>query len=1167
MAVRFVIGRSGTGKTAHCVRAIVDAACADPLGPPIFYVLPRQATFSAERQLVTESGLPAICRVRVESFDGLARAILADCGGAAIPQITATGRRAILSHLLRTLQPQLRYFAAVAHQPGLAGTLDATFAEFERTGSGPEQVLVALESQSAAAADADVDDLLHPKLSDLRMLYEAYTDFLGQDRLDPHRRNEQVVACMKDSRLLRDATVYVDGFYDFAESERRMIVGLAMTCRHVDVTILADPDSPIVGNVDRMPDEAGLFHRTEDAYRRLMVALRRNGAKVEAPVRLRDVYRFASPTLATLEQSVFGTDAAKRDASVAATPEAIAFVESNDRPAEVDAAARHILDLLRQGHRMRDIAVLVRNLDAYQDAIDASFREHGIAFFLDRRRTAAHHPLLRLVRSLMQVATGGWQSSPLFALMKTGLAGLSLTEADELEDYVLDHHIRTIHWPMPEPWEFRRTHARDEDDANALATAVAKAQRADGLRRTIVAAIEPFVSLCAGEAQKPLRIYATELYTVLVRFNVATTLAQWADRATAARQFDQAGEHQQVWAEFVELLDQLVELLGQYPVTSGEFIDLLNTSLDSFDLAFAPATIDQVLVGQVDRTRLPDVKATLVLGLNDGDFPRVPREDSVLSDRDRSLLRKGDLEIKGDGERQLLDERLLAYSAFTAPSHSLYLSRVACDTAGKAQAPSPYWSRLRALLPDAPLAKVGSSSSQDPRLIATPRQLVVSLMRWARDATAVGDDATHAALYHWLATHAADGSPIAEMRYRAWGALSYANASSLRPETAATLFASPLEATVNRLETFAACPFKHFAQYGLDLHVRRDEGFTSIDLSRVYHNMLERLVRQMIRAKQEWRDLTDEWTDQRIAAAAHEVDMELKREMAIEPGRSQYLLSRIERTIRQIVKRQRVVSSRTQLSGGYVGVSFGGSDATLGPLKLTTPRGRALHVHGRIDRIDLLPGSSHAAVFDYKLTTGGLSAAAIYNGLSLQLLTYLLVLQANGHELSGAPITPAAGFYLQLMRGYEAVAHPDEALDPTTDDFHFAPKARGLLDATHLGAFDNVLGPGASPVVQVHVNKEGGFGYRESSDICDADEFLGLLDYVRGKLASITDAIVTGDIRPRPYRLGRKSPCAQCGYRSLCRFDVTLNGYNIIGGISRDELLTKNRHAPTEEEH
>ena len=1184
MTVRFVIGRSGTGKTAHCLSAIVDAARADPLGPPIFWLLPRQATFSAERQLATETGLPAICRVRVESFDGLARAVLNDCGGAAIPQITANGRRLILSHLLRKLQPQLKFFAAVAHHPGLATTLDATFAEFERSGNAPQQVIETLEAQADAV---ETDDLLRPKLADLHLLYEAYTAFLGQDRLDPHRRNEQVVGCMSTSPLLRRSTIYIDGFFDYTESERRTICGLAATCRSVDITVLADPDATVFAKPDLLPDGDSLFHRTEDAYRRLFIALRKQGAAFAKPVVLREVHRFADEpiqgatgsllpvssslskdtggqaaggtrpnALAAIERYLFAPDdsaALYGDASTPAAAEGavITFTEADDRPADVDAAARHVLGLLRRGHRMRDVAVLVRNLDDYQDLIDASFREHGIAFFLDRRRAAAHHPLLRLVRAALELATDDWPRRAVFSLVKTGLAGLSLAEADALENYVVDHRIRAGDWMVSEPWTFRRSLLRG-DDEETLASAAEQAAAADALRRRVVDAMRPFVAAMNSGATRPARDLVIELYALLGRLGVTATLSNWIAEATAQQAVEQAAEHGQVWAEFVELLDELVDLLGDQPVTAAEFADLMASSLDAFDLALAPPTIDSVIVGQVDRTRLPAVRATLVLGLADGEFPRMPREDSILDDRDRNLLRRGNVELRGDGRRQLLDERLLAYNAFTSPIESLYLSRVACDAAGKPASPSPYWSRLRQMFPHVAVEHVGSSDGADARHIATPRQLIVSLMRWARSPEQSGP---LAALYQWLATHPPDESPVAHMRYRAWGALGYRNATVLSPETAAALFASPIVASVNRLETFAACPFKHFLQYGLSLRARADDAFSSMDLSRIYHDVLERFVRGMIRANQQWRDLTQDWSDERIAATSREIGAALRKDLAIEPGRSQYLLSRIEHTVRQIVGRQRTLSSRAQLTHGYVGVSFGSDDSPLGPLRVATPGGRQLHVRGRIDRIDLLGDPSLAAVFDYKLSGDRISPAAVYNGLSLQLLTYLLVLQANGHELTGAPITPAAGFYLQLLRGLKSVAHPDEADDPADDRFHLDPKPRGLIDANHLALLDSQLSAGMSDAWSVYVKKDGGFGMRDTTDVCDADEFLGVLSYVRAKLATLTDQMAAGEIGVRPYRLGKTSPCAQCGFRAVCRFDVALNGYNILQGIGRDELL------------
>src|SRR3954471_16068708 len=103
MPVTFVIGRAGSGKTTRCFRAMVEAVRVDPLGPAILWIVPKQQTFMAERMLACESGLAAVCRVRVVSFEQLATEALASVGGAAAPRVTPLGRQMILGHLLRRL--------------------------------------------------------------------------------------------------------------------------------------------------------------------------------------------------------------------------------------------------------------------------------------------------------------------------------------------------------------------------------------------------------------------------------------------------------------------------------------------------------------------------------------------------------------------------------------------------------------------------------------------------------------------------------------------------------------------------------------------------------------------------------------------------------------------------------------------------------------------------------------------------------------------------------------------------------------------------------------------------------------------------------------------------------------------------------------------------------
>src|SRR5215212_6239091 len=257
MPVRFVIGRAGTGKTHRCFRAIVDAVARDPLGPPMYWIVPKQATFQAERELTCGSDLDGFCRVRIASFEQLGEDILADCGGGAIPQVTAAGRQMVLGHLLRTHAYKLQFFSSVARQAGLAAELDATFAEFERCGKECDDLKLLVSDLEADQADPRAKALL-AKFHDLHLLYDAYSKYLGQDRLDPHRRLAQVLACVENCRLIQRADVYVDGFHEFNDFERRTLAGVAKVCAQMEISLLMDPISAVVKHAHTIPDDMSL---------------------------------------------------------------------------------------------------------------------------------------------------------------------------------------------------------------------------------------------------------------------------------------------------------------------------------------------------------------------------------------------------------------------------------------------------------------------------------------------------------------------------------------------------------------------------------------------------------------------------------------------------------------------------------------------------------------------------------------------------------------------------------------------------------------------------------------------------------------------------------------------------------------------------------------------
>jgi ATP-dependent helicase/nuclease subunit B len=1161
MAVTFVIGRAGSGKTARCFGRAVDAMRAEPLGPPILWIVPKQATFMAERELTCAGGLGGFCRTRVLSFDQLAAEVFAECGGAAVPQVTPLGRQMILGHLLRRLQPKLGFFKSVARQAGLAAELDSTFAELERSGKSSAD-LSELVAELEVTDPADVDGgSLVAKLRDIRLLYDAYQAFLGQERLDPHRRLTQVLDLIAHCPLVRGSTACVDGFTDFTDNERRVLGVLAKACRDLEITLTLDPASPTVADPHVHPDDGSLFRRTEECYRRLWFTFEQAGATIEDPVVLSGAPRFRSDSLARIEGRCFSDSPAHPSAEAAASA-GVELITAPDRVTEVEAIARRIRTLTREGVRYRDVGVLVRDLDDYAGVVQSTFGEHDIPYFVDRRRTAAHHPLLQFVRSVLQIASFDWPHDSTVALLKTGLACLSPDEADEVEDYVLLHRVRGGRWESAEPWTYRRDLTRpgaDDADEPGADPARDRAERVDRLRRRVADHLQPLLQLARSTQPGALRSFVQALSDLFERCGVRQTVSGWMQAAADAGDLEQRAEHEQVWGELTALLAQMVELLGEEPVNAAEFTEILESGLERFDLALTPPTVDQVLVGQVDRTRTPPgLRVAFVAGLNAGRFPRGARDATVLSDTERRELRRRKVDL-GDGRLDLLDERFLGYFAFTRASDRLVLTRPLAGDGDREAEPSRFWERVRELFPGVIPSTVAPVHEGSLRDAWTPRQLVVSLTNHVREGAA-GDDerAAFAACYDWLSSYPASGDGVDRARKDAWPALRYVNEAALSPAVATRLFPSPLAASAAQLETFAACPFRHFLRYGLGLSEREAQGVTALDLSRVYHHVLERLIGAAIRDGVDLSDPSAPVTEETIRDHARQIGQALRGELMLSSARNEYLLNRVEKTLAEVVAAHREMMRRGQFRPSQSGLRFDAKDPTgraLPPLEVATPAGAALSVRGRIDRVDVLPAGGDAAVFDYRLGSKTLSLPQVYHGLSLQLLTSLLALGAADAP-GGLKLRPAAAFYLQMARGIGEVKHPSEAPDPSDPVHLLRVKPRGVFDGSYVPALDASLAQGGrSDVVQVQIKKEGGFGNRRSSDVAEPHEFRGLLAHVRRRLGQLADGVMSGEVGVVPYRLNQESPCPQCGYRSVCRFDPAINRYRHLQPLSKEQVL------------
>lgn len=1159
MSVRLIAGRAGSGKTRFCLNEIrQELARHRADGPRLILLVPEQAALQSERLLLGLSESTTLGRCEVLSFRRLAQRILDESTGGMPTPLTPIGRQMAVRFLLGRERQRFREFGRLADRGGFVAELAGALSELFR-----ESVSVERLDTCAAAAESE-DAPTFPRLHDLAILYRAYCDYLGNDRVDPDGVLALARARMGQAEWLRGARIWVDGFASFTREQLATLVDLSQQTTSMDIAILLDPSSVReTESPNAAPSAADLFAKTRVTMADLFRSFAESGIPLEPVHRLTGhPQRFKkAPALANLEKNLFAAPGETADApdplpTIANVLER-QLVVAGDLRDEARAAARAIIDLTRRdadAMRYRDIAILVRSLDPYHDLLSAELRRHGIPYFIDRRRPTHHHPLVRFVRGLVGLVGGASFDSSMMQILKSGLCGIAPADADAIDNYVLANGLTTaVQWDSawtrkPPGFEDRRTQAAKD--------AIARVEAARSALR------ERFGDWWPGVAKAATcREWTAQLVEALERFDVRTTLDAWSADAEARGDLDEASEHVQVWSGIVGQMEELVSALGDVEMRSRAFREVVESGLSDLTLGLVPPTLDQVIVSTVDRGRQPPgLRAAFVLGLADGLWPGRIADEGLLGDEERAFLEDKGAALGRSRLERLREERLLLYVAVTRASDVLWVSRPLRGSDGKEMQPSLYWANLRKALGDDALRRTPGVEAQG---ISTISDLAITIadtlsrvVRPQLSESATVDTGQALELYHWVCR--LGHSPIATSVRQALAGLLPAKPATLAEAAARTIWRPPHETSVTRLESFARCAFQHFARYGLRLAERDVHELSDVRWGQFYHSVLEQFVNELIASGQTLRDMPEADVATRIVDLCTNVLPAFADDLNLDEAQRRSLAWRSGRELPAFMLGHRQTVGRTRLTPFGTEKNYG-RHGDWPALELTTSSGETVSIRGKIDRIDLLADASArlAVVFDYKRKINRAPALdGIYHGLALQLVAYLLVVREHADELQLGDIQTAGALLLPIGWKREKLEHPSDVNDESFDPFRKL-RPRGLIDFDALAHIEPDHASKWSNVFQVYKSTGGTIGHYERSDALQTGELPLILDFVRGKMTQLCDAWLAGDIRVQPARLGRSLPCDWCHYRSVCRFEYVQGQVRDCPSLSKSQAVER----------
>lgn len=1155
LSVRFLIGRSGTGKTTKCLDEIREKLMAAPSeGPSIIYLVPDQMTFQMEYELVKTPDLGGMIRAQVLSFNRLAWRVLQETGGISRMHLSSTGIHMMLRKIIDNKKQDFKVFTKASDKKGFIDHIEQMLTEFKRYMISPQELTE--QYQSLIDSVNHQEKALADKLHDLILLYQELEKALAQKYIDSEDYLKLLSEKVLESEYVKNAEIYVDGFHSFTPQEYQVIESLMKTAKQITFTITADKPFH-----EHLPHELHLFHMTGMTYHKLCQLATLNNIEIEEDMVLTNPLRFEKkPSFIHLEKYYEA-----RPTKAYEEKPAITLAQAVNKRAEVEGVAREIKRLVRdEGARYRDIAVLIRNMSSYHDLMEQIFQDYDIPFFIDEKRSMLYHPLIELIRSSLEVITGNWRYEAVFRCIKTELLypieerkQKMREQMDLLENYCLSYGIQGSKWTTNDRWTYRRYYSLDDDYVKTDEEREVE-ELVNHLRGMVVPPLHQLQKRL--KRAKTGRQMAKALYLFLEGLKVPEKLELLSQEAEENGRLIEAREHDQVWNAVIHLLDEFVEMMGDTELSISLFADILDAGIESMKFSLVPPAMDQVLIASLDRSRFYGVKTTFLIGVNDGVLPAKPKEDSVLSDEDRERLFHSGLELAPTARRQLLDENFLIYLALTSASKNLYISYPLADEEGKALLPSIIIKRMQDLFPLVEevvwVNEPESMKVQDVLpFIVSPNvslSMLTSQMQNFKKKYPIHDIWWD--VYNYFIEHPDWKDPSKKILR----SLFYKNEEKpLSKEISRKLYGEHIQGSVSRMELFRSCPFSHFASHGLKLKEREFFRLEAPDVGQLFHAALKLMADRMQQLKIDWRDLTKEQCEKLSFDAIEQLAPKLQREILLSSNRHHY----IKRKLQKIMTRASTILSEHARMSGFapVGIELGfGKNYKLPPFRFQLKNGCTMEVVGRIDRVDKAESSKGMLlrIIDFKSSDKALILAEVYYGIALQMLTYLDVVISNSLSWLGVKATPAGVLYFHIHDPF--IQASKQLSDNQIEEEIFKSfKMKGLLlgDEEVVKLMDQTLENGRSNIVSAGIKKTGGF-YSYSS-IASEEEFQLLRQYIRKEFEKIGTEITDGFVSISPYKLKDKTPCTYCSFKTFCQFDESVeeNRYRMLKNLKEEEVL------------
>ncbi|WP_455437047.1 helicase-exonuclease AddAB subunit AddB [Hungatella hathewayi] len=1134
MSIQLLLGGSGSGKTHRLYTDLIKDSMENP-DTKYFAIVPEQFTMQTQKEIVTLHPNHGVMNIDIVSFQRLAYRVFEELAIVNPDVLDDMGKSMILRKVTGGKQKELPLYQSHLNQNGFIGQLKSMLSELYQYGITPDML--------EAKIPETTSPMLRQKLEDISVIYKAFQEYIRDRYITTEEILDVLCRHLPESKLIRDSVITLDGYTGFTPVQYRLLDLFLRYSRRVVVTVTVDPAVPERGK----RGVQDLFYMSCEMIDKLNALARQNHVKREPDIVLDEhpAVRYRRGAKRRAEQKA---QAGQEALTVSPASSALDFLEQNlyrysgrvysgkaeeihlvqaVNPAEeISCVVREIGKMLREGYRYRDMAVITGDIGSFAGELIHQFDASEIPYFLDDKKSILKNPMVELVRAALETIQKDFSYETMFRYLRTGLVVKPEDERklDRLENYVIAMGIRG-HKRWNTPWEGWYRGGRDLN-----------LEELNQLREEIMAPLTAFIEAFREEG-RTVRTMSEAVVRLLEALSVEEKMLARESAFQEQGEFGLSKEYGQVYGLVVDLMDRLARLLGEEKVSRREYAEILDAGFSEIKVGLIPAAVDRIVVGDITRTRLDHIKILFFIGVNDGIVPQRKENSSLFTDKEREFLGSHHIELAPTVRVESFRQRFYLYLALTKPEERLYLSYSAMDASGKSLRPSILLGELKKLFPQLTAVAASDEAAGIPFSIREARG---RLTRGLRNYGISREDSEFLELFRHFMMNEEQRESVEKLVDAAFYAYEERGIGKM---AAKALYGTVLGGSVTRLEQYASCAYAHFLNYGLELAERQQYELAAMDIGNLFHDSIDLCFKRMKEQGGDWKTIGEEERKALVHGVVTEVTEEYGNTILKSSARNAWLARKVEKITDRTIWALAEQLKKGDFTPVGFEVSFSAAD-NLKAMKIPLSEAEALHLKGRIDRMDLCEDEEHiyVKIIDYKSGGTSFDLTALYYGLQLQLVVYMdAALEMEERRNPDKTVIPAGIFYYNIN---DPVIERKGDMSPEAIDRRILKELRmnGLVNS-ELEVISHLDHEIETESDVIPVAMKNGLIQEAKSSVAGGKRFSALKRYVNEKLKTEGREILDGVVAVNPYKQGNKTACDYCPYHAVCGFDLKTSGF------------------------